>query len=47
MKVGNCKPDKLFFLLNQGFDKMDRMEIDDSLFINKNLTMEGLVTKGR
>lgn len=27
--------------------RMDAMEIEDSLFSSKNLTMEGLVTKGR
>lgn len=47
VKVRNYKPDQLFFIWNQGFDRMDTMEIDDNLYINKNLTMEGLVTKGR
>lgn len=45
--VKDYKANQLFFIWNQGFDRMNMMEIDDSLYINKNLTMEGLVTKGR
>lgn len=26
--------------------RMDMMEIDDDIYMNKNLTMEGLITKG-
>lgn len=26
--------------------RMDTMEIDDDIYMNKNLTMEGLITKG-
>lgn len=26
--------------------RMDTMEIDDDIYINKNLTMEGLIPKG-
>lgn len=46
-KVRNYKPDQLCLIWNQGSDRMDPMEIDDSLYIKRNLTMEGFVRKGR